>query len=168
MHMSHRLQRLAARFFAVSLLAATLFTVDSLASPSPAEARCKGVNTPVYSWYSPGEGVAGSETPGTGTCNGNNIYSGVLKDEKADGYCVLVHFREAGRQWGEGFPVGGNVCGNNNTSSFQYEDVNGNSYVYQQFCIYRASDLVITECGWGNESATPSPTGGPYAVNSGF
>jgi hypothetical protein len=45
--MIHRRRRLAARFLAVGLLAAPLFTVDSVTSPRPAEARCNGVNNPV-------------------------------------------------------------------------------------------------------------------------
>ena len=74
--MLHRRRRLAAGFLALSLLAATLYTVDSLASPSPAEARCTGEGSPVYSWYRYAGDLVASETPGAGTCNGNNIYSG--------------------------------------------------------------------------------------------
>jgi hypothetical protein len=162
--MSHRGRRLAARFLAIGLLAATLFTVDSLASPSPAEARCKGVNTPVYSWFSPGEGVAASETPGTGTCNGNNIYSGTLKDEKADGYCVYVLFMEAGHPWLTARP---RVCGNGNTGTFQWEDANGNSYVYEKFCLQQVNPPYDTvACGWGNDVEFPGHD--VYAVNWGY
>jgi hypothetical protein len=161
--MLHRGRRLAARFLAIGLLAATLYAVDSLAAPSPAEARCKGVNTPVYSWFSPGEGVAASETPGTGTCNNNNIYSGVLKDEKADGYCVWVLFMETGSPWR---PAGSRVCGNNNTGTFQYEDFNGNSRVYQKFCLQTLNAPYHEICGWGNDVETPSNP--VYALNWGY
>ena len=166
--MTHRRHRLTARLLAISLLAATLYAVDSLASPSPAEARCDGVGNPVTSWFSTGGVVRASETPGQSTCNGNDTYSGVIKDRSADGYCVLVRFREAGREWNLGLPVGGSVCGSGNTSTFQRDDINGNSYMYQHFCIARASDLEIVSCGWGNQSAPPTPTGGPYGVNHGF
>jgi hypothetical protein len=168
MHMTHRLRRLTARFLAIGLFAATLFTVDSLAAPSPAEARCDGVNNPVTSWLSYGGVVVASETPGHSTCNGNNTYSGVIKDRRQDGYCVMVEFREAGRDWSQGLPFGGRVCGSGNTSNFQYDDVNDNSYVYQHFCIYRSSNFEIVACGWGDRYAPPSPTGGPYGVNHGF
>jgi hypothetical protein len=162
--MSHRgRRRLAARFLAIGLLAATLYAVDSLASPSPAEARCKGVNTPVYSWFSPGEGVAASETPGTGTCNNNNIYSGTLKDEKADGYCVYVLFMEAGHPW---VNAGSRVCGNGNTGTFQWEDVNHNSYVYEKFCLQQLNPPYNSICGWGNDVEFPGHD--VYAVNWGY
>ena len=61
--MTHR-RRLAARFLTISLLATTLFAVDSLASPSPAEARCMGVKNPVTSWFAYGGIQRVSETPG--------------------------------------------------------------------------------------------------------
>jgi len=168
MHMSHRGRRLAARFLAIGLLAATLFTVDSLASPTPAEARCKGINTPVYSWFAYGGGVAVSETPGNGTCNNNNIYSGTLKDERSDGLCVYVLFMEAGHPWrtpqGDG---GTRVCGNGNTATFQWDDVNNNSRVYQKFCLQQLNSPYDTvACGWGNDVEFP---GHPvYALNWGY
>jgi hypothetical protein len=158
MHMLHRHRRLAARLLAVSLLAATLYAVDALAAPSPAEARCKGVNTPVYSWFSPGEGVAASETPGTGTCNNNNIYSAVVKDEKADGYCVWVLFRETGTPWRT---VGSRVCGKGNTTTIQYEDFNGNSRADQKFCLQTLNPPYESICGWGNSIEG-------YALNWGY
>jgi hypothetical protein len=144
----------------IGLLAATLFTVDSVTSRSPAEARCMGVNNPVTSWFA-FEGIQRvSETPGAGTCNGNNIYSGVVKDERQDGFCAGVFFKETG-SGGWGTPPGGVICGVGHTSSFQWEDTNGNSYVYQRLCVLRASNLVIVACGWGN-----SLDG--YAANSGY
>jgi hypothetical protein len=75
--MLHRRHRLAARFFAIGLLAATLFTVDSLASPSPAEARCTGVNNPVKSTFRYDRvAVQVSETPAAGTCTGTTSIQG--------------------------------------------------------------------------------------------
>jgi hypothetical protein len=166
--MTHRLRRLAARFFAISLLAATLFTVDSLASPSPAEARCTGQGSPVYSWFRwNNAAVQGSETPGQSTCDGSNIYTGVLKDERADGYCVSVWFQESGTQ-GWSRPAGGYVCGAGNQTTFQWRDRNGNSYVYQQFCLHAASDGITERCGWGTQHDFPTEYGGPYGVNHGF
>jgi hypothetical protein len=85
-----RRRRLAASFRTVGLVAATLFTVDSLTLPSLAEARCNGVNNPVWSNFYYDGHLRASETPGAGTCNANNTYSGVLKDERADGYCMAV------------------------------------------------------------------------------
>jgi hypothetical protein len=165
--MSHRGRRLAARFLVLGLLAATLFAVDSLASPSPAEARCKGVDTPVYSWFSPGEGVAASETPGTGTCNGNNIYSGTLKDEKSDGYCVYVLFMETGTGWltPDSDPPG-RVCGNGNTKTFQWTDFNGNSRAYEKFCLQTLNPPYESICGWGNDVEFPGHE--VYALNWGY
>jgi len=149
MHMLDRRRRLAARFLAIGLLAATLFTVDSLASPSPAEARCMGVNNPVYSWFAYDRAaVQASETPAAGTCNGNNTYTGVLKDEEQDGYCVSVQFRETDTFW---VPVG-YVCGKGNTDRFEWNDLQyNNSRAYEQLCVHRASDGVQVACGWGNE-----------------
>jgi hypothetical protein len=148
MQMSHRCRRLAARFLAIGLLAATLFTVDSLASPSPAEARCKGEGNPVYSWFNFNQVVRVSETPAAGTCNGNDIYTGVLKDEAQDGYCVSVWFEIPGQGWF--LPLGGNVCGAGNTSTFQWNDTNDNHQSYERFCIDKASNHEIVQCGWGN------------------
>jgi hypothetical protein len=170
MHMLHRSRRLTARFLAIGLLAATLFTVDSLASPSPAQARCNGVNNPVYSWFRYNRAaVQASETPGAGTCNGNNTYSGQLKDEAQDGYCVSVWFQETGTG-GWVPPDSGSivVCGAGNKATFSWNDRNGNSYVYEQFYVHRASDLVAVACGWGDQWAPPSLAGGPYGVNHGY
>jgi hypothetical protein len=170
MHMDHRLRRLTARFLAISLLAATLFTVDSLAAPSPAEARCIGEGNPAYSWFRYDRAaVQASETPGAGTCDGSNIYTGQLKDEASDGYCVSVWFQETGT--GGWVPPDSGaivVCGNGNKATIQWRDKNGNSYVYEQFCVHRASDLVAVACGWGDRWARPSQYGGPYGVNHGF
>jgi hypothetical protein len=187
MHMLDWLRRLAARFLAIGLLAATLFAVDSLASPSPAEARCIGVNNPVTSWFAWDGAKRVSETPGAGTCNENNIYSGVLKDESADGYCVSVEFQETGISWTRA--PGGYTCGA--TSTFQWNDSNNNSYVYQRFVLLRGRPRSVTSqatelhkckigitpfdcprdnrssdggrvaCGWGDSN-------GGYAANSGY
>jgi hypothetical protein len=162
MHMFHRRRRLAASSLAVGLLAATLFTVDSVTFPSPAEARCVGEGNPVTSWF--GAGPRGSETPGAGTCNGNNIYSGVLKDERADGYCISVWFNDGGQGWRLPSTGNGRVCGSGNTSSFQWEDFNGNNQAYQQFCIDKASTLTDEPiCGWGSQVGDQY-----YALNSGY
>jgi hypothetical protein len=168
MQMRHRLHRLTARFLAISLLAATLFAVDSLASPSPAQARCNGQGNPLKSTFSYGGGVAASDTPGTSTCNGNNTYTGILKDERADGYCVTVWFQETGTPGWIPASGGFRACGVGNTSEFSWTDRNGNSYVYQQFCLERSSTGVDVACGWGTQSAPPSYSGGPYAVNHGY
>jgi hypothetical protein len=144
--MLHRRSRLAARFLAISLLAATLFTVDSLASPDTAEARCAGVNNPVRSTFSYNGTVRASETAGADTCNGNNFYAGVLKDESSDGYCVSVWFHEVGMvDWSRA----GRACGGTVTISWQ--DGNGNSRVYEQFCIDRTSMPGHYTCGWGTQ-----------------
>jgi hypothetical protein len=149
MEMSHWLRTLAVRFLAISLLAATLYAVDSLASPSPAQARCMGVNNPVYSWFAYSGAVRVSETPAAGTCNGNNTYTGVLKDERQDGYCVSVKFRETGTTW---IRVG-YVCGAGSTDTFEWNDLYlDNSRAYQQLCVHRASDGVEVACGWGNDN----------------
>jgi hypothetical protein len=144
--MTHRRHRLAARFLAIGLLAATLSVVDSLTFPDTAEARCTGQGNPVRSTFSWDGNVQVSETPGAGTCNGNNIYTGVLKDEQPyDPECVRVRFKEAGMPDWE-TPAGGTTCGG--TSTFQWRDRNGNSRVYQQFCIYN-SLTGFSACGWG-------------------
>jgi hypothetical protein len=155
-----RRHRLAATFLAIGLLAATLYAVDALALPSPAEARCTGVGNPVRSTFSYPVSVAASETPVTGTCNGNQLYSGVLKDERADGYCVSVWFQEAGLGWVRASSI---LCGNGNTSSFEWRDRNGNSYMYEQFCVHRASDHALLACGWGTGIGEQY-----YGVNQGF
>jgi hypothetical protein len=159
MRMFDRRRRLAASLLAVGLLAATLFAVDALALPSPAEARCMGQGSPVQSWFNPGGGVAVSETPGAGTCNGNNIYSGVIKDERADGYCVFVEFKEANGPWTLA-DSGGAVCGYGNTANFQYRDRNNNSRVYEHLCLLGESSGAII-CGWGTRQLG-------YATNWGY
>jgi hypothetical protein len=147
MHMLHRRRWLAARFLAVGLLAATLSAVDSLASPTPAEAHCAGNGNPVRSTFSYNGKVRVSETPVTGTCNGNNIYTGVLKDESRDANCVSIYFWEASTGWRK--PPGGQVCGKGNTSRFEWRDHNGNSRAYEQFCIFPDDGTPNTVCGWG-------------------
>jgi hypothetical protein len=143
--MTHRRHRLVARFLAIGLLAAMLSVADSLTFPDTAEARCLGQGNPVRSTFSYGGFVQVSESPGAGTCNGNNIYTGVLKDEQPhDPECVRVRFKEAGMpNWVT--PSGGTTCGG--TSTFQWHDRNGNSRVYQQFCIY-SSVTSFSACGW--------------------
>lgn len=160
--MSHRRRRLAARLLAISLLAATLFTVDSLASPSPAEARCAGVNHPVTSTMNYNGYKRVSETPGGGTCNNNDLYTGVLKDERADGLCVVVQFEIPNQGWF--LPQNGTsiVCGVGNTGRFEWNDTNDNHQSYQRFCV-TTTDYIIVACGWGN-SIEPGAKG----LNHGF
>jgi hypothetical protein len=162
MRMLHRRHHLAARFLAISLLAATLYAVDSLASPSPAEARCTGVNQPVKSTFIVSGRTVASETPVTGTCNGNQLYSAVLRDESADGYCVYVQFKEVGIDWTPAVPPGA-LCGG--SASFEWRDGNSNSYVYEPFCIQPLSGGAYT-CGWGTGVGTYANS--PYGVNQGF
>jgi hypothetical protein len=164
MHMPSWLRRLAARFFAIGLLAATLFTVDSLASPSPAEARCTGVNRPVRSTFSPGGLLAASETPEFGTCNGNQTYTATIRDEDLDGFCVEVQFKETGIGWTT--PAYGWACGYGSVSRFSWRDVNSNSYSYQRFCIWQ-QDTGATYCGWGT-AYVQGRGDSPYGVNSGY
>jgi hypothetical protein len=144
MHMLDRRRRLAARFLAVGLLAATLFAVDSLSSPSPAEARCGGPNNPIRSTYSPfGDGVVrATETAFVDTCNGNDTYQGVLEDTRADGYCVSVQFANGDFVWYEA----ASVCGVGNTNWFSFTDSNHNSRLYEQLCVF---NIAYEECGWG-------------------
>jgi hypothetical protein len=142
--MMHRRHRLAARFLAIVLLAATLYAVDSLASPSPAEARCTGVNQPVKSTFIVGGRTVASETPLTGTCNGNQLYQGVLRDESADGYCVYVQFKETGIDWTPAVPPGA-LCGG--SASFEWRDRNDNSRVYEWFCIQPRSGVNTPAAG---------------------
>ena len=162
--MAHRRHRLAARFLAISLLAATLYAVDSLASPSPAEARCTGINQPVKSTFVVGGRTVASETPLSGTCNGNQLYSGVLRDESADGYCVAVQFKETGIGWTPPSPAT-QVCGDGDALTFEWRDRNSNSYVYQRFCIQPLSGGSYI-CGWGTGVGTYQSS--PYGVNQGF
>ena len=157
--MLDRRRRLAARFFAIGLLAAMLFTVDSLSLPSPAEARCTGVNNPVRSTFSYGGGVAVSETPVSGTCNGNQLYTAILKDERADGYCVFVEFMEAGGGWT--IPDDGAVCYEGNTARFEWRDSNNNSRVYEHLCLLRDGPPYDIHCGWGTRE-------GDYGTNWGY
>jgi hypothetical protein len=162
--MMHRRHRLTARLLTIGLLAATLYAVDSLASPSPAEARCTGVNQPVKSTFIVGGRTVASETPVTGTCNGNQLYQGVLRDESADGYCVYVQFKETGIDWTPAVPPGA-LCGNGNSASFEWRDRNDNSRVYERFCIQPLSGGNYT-CGWGTGVGTYQNS--PYGLNRGF
>lgn len=156
-HMFRRPRHLAVSLLTISLLAATLTMADSLASPGRAEARCNGINNPIRSTFSYDGAVVASETPETDTCNGNGLYTGILKDERADGYCVEVQFKETGIDW----TPAGDVCGYGNTASFHWSDLNGNSYAYERFCIWPVDNpAVTTACGWG--------TGPGYGVNQGY
>jgi hypothetical protein len=159
--MLHRLRRLAARLLAVGLLAATLFVADSLALPSPAEARCAGVNRPVRSTFTV-DVLRAYDSPLSGTCNGNQVYGAILYDARGDGFCVEVQFKETGIAWTR--PAYGLACGG--SSYFEWRDRNGNSYSYQRFCIWsRVTGSVY--CGWGDRfSAGYGPS--PYGVNSGY
>lgn len=160
--MLHRRRRLAARFLAVGLLAATLYTVDSLTFPDTAEARCAGNGNPVVSSFSYGGVVRVSEDPVTGTCNGNQTYTADLEDRRADGNCVEVWFREPGNpSWYR--PPGGVTCGG--TSRFEYGDLDGNSRVYETFCIYNRNTGVRVACGWGTQAGD---LGQYYGTNYGF
>lgn len=160
--MLHRRRRLAARLLAVGLLAATLSTVDSLALPTPAEARCKGPNNPVYSWFDYNGQRRVNETPGTGTCNENGIYTGTLRDVLQDGLCVHVQFKETGIDWT--IPDDGTACGG--TSTFQWSDRSGNNnQAWQRFCITNSA-TGFARCGWGTAVGTPADS--PYALNSGY
>jgi hypothetical protein len=156
-----RRRRLAASLLAIGLLAATLFAVDALALPRPAEARCDGINNPIRSTFSLNGYVRASERAAIGTCNGNNDYVGFLTDEFADGYCVGVQFKEAGYNWV--FAAGGQVCGTGNTSYFEWTDLNRNSNAYQRFCIWPKSDPAVKICGWGTRTGDNY-----YGVNHGF
>jgi hypothetical protein len=155
--MSHRRRRLAARFLAVGLLAATLSAVNSLTFPDTAEARCNGVNNPVTSTYSYGGYLRASETPLTGTCNANGTYRGTLKDRRADGNCVHVQFREPSEALWR-IPDGGTACGG--TSTFEWRDLNGDAHAYQRFCIVNANTGFVA-CGWGSDQ-------GGYGLNHGY
>jgi hypothetical protein len=157
--MLDRRRRLAASLLAVGLLAASLFAVDSLALPSPAEARCKGEGNPVTSWFRLNGHVRVTERAAIGTCNGNNDYAGFLTDEFADGYCVGVQVKETGYNWV--FAPGGQVCGTGNTSFVEWTDTNRNSYIYERLCIWPLSDPATRICGWGDQV-------GGYATNWGF
>jgi hypothetical protein len=154
--MLHRRRRLAARFLAVGLLAATLSAVDSLAFPDTAEARCAGNGNPVVSSFSYGGTVRVSEDPETGTCNGTQLYTAVLEDRSADGNCVLVRFWEASIGW----RVGAATCGPD--MRFEYRDDNNNSRAYEQFCIWD-DDPPFIACGWGTQVGEQY-----YGVNYGY
>lgn len=157
--MLHRRRRLAARFLAVGLLAATLSAVDSMTFPDTAEARCAGNGNPVNSTFSYGGVVRVSDDPVTGTCNGNQLYTADLKDRNsADPYCVSVHFKETGINWTEAaYTCGGTV-------RFEWRDRNDNSRVYQQFCIYNPGTGFLL-CGWGTQGGV---LGQYYGTNYGY
>jgi hypothetical protein len=163
MHMNHRLLRLAARFLAVGLLAATLSMVDSLTFPDTAEARCAGNGNPVNSTMSYGGVVRVSDDPVTGTCNENQLYTAVLKDRRADGNCVEVFFGETvpgGIRWlRAAYTCGPDV-------RFEYRDINDNSRAYQTFCIYDRDTFATVACGWGN--STSLTLGQYYGTNYGY
>jgi hypothetical protein len=156
--MLHRRRRLAARFLAVGLLAATLSAVDSLTFPDTAEARCAGNGNPVNSTFSYGGVVRVSDDPVTGTCNGNQLYTADLKDRRADGNCVEVWFYDAGGPWTQA----ASTCGG--TVRFEWRDRNNNSRSYQQFCIYNP-DTGFFSCGWGTQAGV---LGQYYGTNYGY
>jgi hypothetical protein len=163
MHMLHRGHRLAARVLAVGLLAATLYAVDSLAFPDTAEARCAGTGNPVRSTFSYAGTVRVSETPVTGTCNNNQLYQGILKDEYRDGRCVSVLFKEADMvDW----EIAETVCGVGETTPFEWRDRNDNSRVYQTFCAVDPGANPAAVCGWGTQASTI--VGRYYGTNYGF
>jgi hypothetical protein len=50
-----------------------------------------------------------------------------------------------------------------NTSRFEWNDTNNNHQSYERFCIDKASNHEIVQCGWGNVVATNGK-----ALNWGF
>jgi hypothetical protein len=158
--MLHRRRRLAARFLAVGLLAATLSAVDSLTFPDTAEARCAGNGNPVNSTFSYFGEVRVSDDPVTGTCNGNQLYTADLIDRNPnDPYCVQVWFKETGIDW----TIAKEICGGG-TERFEWRDRNSNSRAYQAFCIRNPSSGYFT-CGWGTQT---SYLGRYYGTNYGY
>jgi hypothetical protein len=153
--MLHRRRRLAARVLAVGLLAATLYTVDSLTFPDTAQARCAGNGNPIVSSFSYNGTVRVSEDPVTGTCNENQTYTAVLKD-RADGNCALVRFWESSRGW----YTAAATCGQ--PVEFSYRDDNNNSRAYEQFCIWDDNPPFVA-CGWGTQVGEQY-----YGVNYGY
>jgi len=155
--MISRSRRFGTSLVALGLLAATLFAVQSLATPGTAEARCNGVTKPVRSNFVWGGVERVSETPRTNTCDGNQTYTATLRDEAQDGYCVSVWFEDAGY-----ISRSSAVCGNGNYLVFASTDINGNSYSYEWFCVHPASHPGdIAACGWGGAVDG-------YGVNHGY
>jgi hypothetical protein len=113
-----------------------------------------GLNNPVTSWFSVGGVKRASETPGAGTCNGSGVYTGVVKDESADGYCAAVWWEDAGVGW----DLAGRVCGVGKTATFGWDDDDGNDSALVQFCIDKASDPTdAAVCGWATQVGASGP-----------
>ena len=166
--MSNRLRRLAAKSLAVALLAATLFVADSLTSPSPAEARCVGVNHPAKSDLRWGPTyIRVTETPAAGTCNGNQTYTTTLRKESIDDYCAELWIKDGNEPWTNYLEV---CLYHEEIRNWSYRDVNGNSRFYQQFCLRGRSPGVFPQlvCGWGTEIGYSVGAGSPYGTNYGF
>jgi hypothetical protein len=75
---------------------------------------------------------------------------------------VSVWKNDGGQGWF--IPAGGRVCGANSTSSFQWQDYNGNYQAYEQFCIDKQSDPNDEPiCGWGTQVGDQY-----YGLNNGY
>lgn len=118
------------RHLLLFLLAATVIAVSFIAisaNPQPASAKCIGGTA--HSGYIPDNmGNFAWEGPNySGTCDGDDYYSGAVKDVMTDGYCVYVFFRDTGTSTYEGYSC--NTSGN----TFNYSDRNSDSD--GQFCV---------------------------------
>jgi hypothetical protein len=143
-----RVNRFGTGFAVVTLMAAGLFSLGSIASPGSASARCAGVGNPVVSdfWYGGVKQV--EESPAAGTCNGNSDYRATLRDTNQDGRFVSVQYRDAGYDWRR-------IADTTSSEEYRYFDRNNNSHAHIRLCVSGLG------CGWGYEP-------GGYGVNDGF
>jgi len=145
---------------AAGILAPTLFLLVSVALPGVAEARCVG-STPVTSTLIVSGSTVVSETPASGTCNGNNEYGATFRSHTA-GWRATVWIQNGGI-WRE-FP------GHYDTATYSYSYVDDNSHSLMSLCL---DHVTVYICGWGtNYVITSLPQASVLnaynGVNSGF
>ncbi|MDN3239110.1 hypothetical protein [Glycomyces tritici] len=82
------------RVIATASASAVAVVGTMLISAAPAEAACQGDNAHTITHYENGVAVA-QERRVSGTCDGNGVYTGELRDLRpADGYSAKVRYKE--------------------------------------------------------------------------
>jgi hypothetical protein len=124
-------RRLTAGLGATAVAAGTLVAA---APAEPAGAWCEGRNRP----WSLIDYFAVEDTR-AGTCDGDLVYRGTIRDTREDGWCVFVNFADVGRDFG----VHARSCTRTGTA-FTWYDQGGGNGAYERVCIDGYRDCSVT------------------------
>lgn len=81
------------RMLAASAAAAAGLLITLVTAGSPAEAACKGSDHTIVTTKTGGVPVA-QERAVWGTCDGDGIYNGLIRDMREDGYAARIRYRD--------------------------------------------------------------------------